>query len=136
LKVRFRNVLRRLRLAARGRPGQLDGDMVFCPLVGSWIGATIEAEIAGGRTLYDNEEQSPVVDEAARDFNQAASGAGWALPSQLLEAVTVCEYCEAYCYAEDDGPASVPPIAEIDRAVVLRDLGVASTISGRTAGRG
>ena len=86
------------------------------------MGATTEFEVSGNRTFYDVADVQAVVPEAA-DFNEAATSGGWDLKTQLLEAVTLCEFCEVYCLRKDSGPATVPPFAQIDREAVLRDLG-------------
>jgi len=108
-------------LARPGRPGEMRSGHVFCPLTGSWLGKSTELEVSGNRTFYDEHQVDALIPEAA-DFNRAAIEARWKLPEQLLEAVTVCEYCEAYCLGKADAPLAVPPVREIDRNAVLRDL--------------
>jgi hypothetical protein len=118
-------------LRPRGRPGEIRSGSVFCPLVRAWIGSTTEIEVSGNRTLYDSTADGEVtLRQDAADFNEAAREGGWKLPDQLLEAVTLCQFCEAYCLGKTSGPDRMPKFAEIDRSALMRDL-----YGGSEAGR-
>ena len=101
----------------------MKGSSIYCPVTASWIGRTQEQEIAGNRTLYDRDTvEALAVDPRAQDFNEATEAGGWHLPDELLEAVTACQFCEAYCRGTDDGPPAIPPLTTIDRKALLQEL--------------
>ena len=118
-----RSVLRQIGLGAPGRHGEKDRNLFYCPLVRRWIGWVTEIEIRGNRGCYDEDDfQQLQMKKVADDFNEAAKSGGWRLPQQLAEAISLCGFCEAYCLGEENGPTEIPPMNEIDRKKLLRDL--------------
>ena len=104
--------------------GQIEGDRVYCPLYNDWIGLGADIKARSSRTNYDDQliENKLEFSNSADDFNKLATNGGWELPKQLLEAVTVCQFCESYCLGEENGPNSVPSFDQIDRVKLLKEV--------------
>ena len=107
----------------KGRPGEIRGEDVFCPLLHEWIGSIVPClEICDERGDYLNSNTEDEVLSSAKQFNNASKRAGFVFPQDIKNAINVCLYCQAVCQDNENSINSIPPIDQIKREELLKKL--------------
>ena len=99
-----------------GRPGQKEGEMVFCPLFSRWIWDIRCLEIRLARRLTDEAERlGEEIEEHSQTIKETTLNSSRVFPEQLGEVVLVCRFCEEHCLGRVDGPSLIPPTQQLIR---------------------
>lgn len=107
----------------KGHPGEFRGEDVFCPLLDEWIGLIVPCmEICDERGDYLNNNSEDKILDSAKQFNNASKRAGFSFPQEITSAINVCLYCQAVCQDKENSINSIPPIEQIEREELLREL--------------
>ncbi len=115
-------------LKKSGRPGEIKSrginGAVFCPIYNHWISNLECLETSGERGSYDEIDKPDLnhLETGYNDIHNATKRSGHKFPQDIKKVVITCEYCEAYCLGQENGPLVVPPIDSIDRKKLLFDL--------------
>ena len=107
----------------KGHPGEAKGEDFFCPLLNDWISSIVNCmEVCDERGDYLNSNSEEKVLDSAPQFNNAFKRAGFTFPQDITPAINVCLYCQAICQDTENSINSIPPIDQIEREELLRQL--------------